>query len=195
MSGKYESPDELKPLERQLAALAPAGPRIERDRLMFLAGVASASPSGELEPRGTVALPRRMWPVATGAFAATSLALLVALFTRPAPQPQVVYVPAAPAPDNRVLPAHSPTEQPAEQSTVSAAPAERELPSPVIRSYATENYLRTRDVALRLGLDALGTSSRDGLSSPAPSYGDCLLSLSPTRSPDSPSPLDFLPRM
>src|SRR5262245_1377184 len=78
-------------VERALARVAPVPARIDRDRLMFLAGVASAS-SEPQPPTSDVQIPERhrgrspqhrsttsgsawQWPAATAALAATSLAL------------------------------------------------------------------------------------------------------------------------
>jgi len=185
-------PDELAAIERALAGVAPAPPRIARDRLMFLAGQASAEASGGHQPPGSVALSiddgpaeghptgkltlpaRQLWPASTAALAATSLALAIALLVRPAPQVQVVYrdrpvtVPA-------VAPQSPRSVQPPAPPLVAAA-ASRTPPS----DFSSHNYLRTRDVALRLGLDALGTfRSAGGDDSPVPTYRSLLESLSP----------------
>jgi hypothetical protein len=57
-----------------------------------------------------------------------------------------------------------------------------------------ENYLRTREVALRMGLDAIGRQP-SGSGQPAPTYGDMLLDLSGMKKPVSgdkpPSSLPF----
>jgi hypothetical protein len=162
---------------------------------MFLAGAASVVPqqaSGRREPPdgaatsldggpeqvhpiGKLTLPARLaWPAATAALAATSLALAIALLVRPTPAERIVYLPqpvrneAAPAaPDLDQQPV-----QPAALATISRSP-QREVPA--------GNYLHTRDVALRLGLDALGSLPGGGQAdSPPATYRSLLDALSPT---------------
>jgi hypothetical protein len=208
MSRQHENDrsDELAPaeqaaIERALAAVTPAPPRIDRDRLMFLAGAASAiggasaTASGGRQPPGDFATPidgdaerrdttgkltlpaRLIWPASTAALAATSLALAIALLVRPAPQVQVVYH-HRPVTAPAVAPQSPLSVQPPAPSLVAAA-ASRTPPS----EFSSHNYLRTRDVALRLGLDALGTfPSAGGDDSPVPTYRSLLESLSPVRS-------------
>jgi hypothetical protein len=69
------------PLEAQLAALRPRTDRIDRDRLMFLAGRASVSPSDVVSARRL-----RMWQALAGAMAVTTAALVAVLALRPATQ-------------------------------------------------------------------------------------------------------------
>ena len=208
MSRQHENDrsDELAPaeqaaIERALAAVAPAPPRVARDRLMFLAGAASASVISDSrlsppEPRTLnpdVLTPAKgsgfrvqrasLWPVTSAALAATSLTLAIALLMRPAPQIQVVYRDwpvTAPA----VAPQSPLSVQPPAPPLVAAA-ASRTPPS----DFSSHNYLRTRDVALRLGLDALGTfPSAGGDDSPVPTYRSLLESLSPRPRAASQSP-------
>jgi hypothetical protein len=76
----WQLPDELKSLEAQLSALRPREDRLARERLIFLAGQASA-----LE----LASPRRTWtahptwPAAFAAMTALAATLLGLLVTRP----------------------------------------------------------------------------------------------------------------
>lgn len=127
---------------------------------MFLAGVASATPgSAGVSPSQTRAW---LWPASTAALAATSLALAMALLVRPEPPQRIVYL-----------------DRPA---TNPAAPLAPRMPEPPLvaraivgRSAPTElpanNYVRSRDVALRLGLDALGSPAIGGGGNlPAPTY-------------------------
>lgn len=166
-------PGEQRQIERRLAALAPAPAQLNRDRLMFLAGQASGgreSPDADAFPKVDACdasevirkqtLPARgrssgrhgLWPAATMTLGATSLALLVALIARP--QPQVVYR------DREVLVVqpHKLAEQ--QRTPVAEASAVPITLAAVQRSGATsvptDNYVRTRDVALRMGLDAIG---------------------------------------
>ena len=117
---------ELKSLEAQLAALRPRSDRLDRDRLMYLAGRESALSDGRraggegdspifASPLrggpakiGTVPLRRLAgraarwaWPSMTAAMTAVSAVLAVLLFTRPN-VPQIVTEPAAPGGDQIV---------------------------------------------------------------------------------------------
>ena len=199
MSHEFENhePQELKAVEQALAAVAPAAPRLDRDRLMFLAGAASAQASGGREPpeaidanlagnscNATEGVPynartRRglFWPAATTALAATSLALAIALLNRPAPAEKIVYR------DREVLVAAAAPNAPSSVTPQTAVPKAHggpflAAPAAVIPA---DNYVRTRDVALRLGLDALGTRPAVGGSaeSPAPTYRSLMEALSP----------------
>src|SRR5687767_6318887 len=91
-----ENPHDLKPVEQTLAAFAPRAPQLDRDRLMFLAGAESVQGSGFGVQGSGVTVPvitksrgSWVWPAATAAMAATSLALAVALFLRPEPRVQI----------------------------------------------------------------------------------------------------------
>lgn len=194
MSREYEhhQSDELEAIERALAALAPAPPRVDRDRLMFLAGqasvIADSRPSAP-EPRTlnpNALIPAKgsgfrvqwgsLWPATSAALAATSLSLAIALLMRPAPQIQVVYRDQPVAVPGAAVQSPLPVQPPA--PSLVAAAASRTPPSDL----SSHNYLRTRDVALRLGLDALGTfKSAGGDDSPVPTYRSLLESLSPAR--------------
>ena len=193
---KYE-PDEMtaqeqSAIERALATVAPAPPRIDRERLMFLAGAASATAesqnategvpySADLRPLTSGADWR--WPAATVALAATSLALAIALLIRPTPAERIVYV-AQPVraadqaiPEDKTVRPSSEVPQIAQATTGKLALA---------ASVPQHNYLRSRDVALRLGLDALGTLPSGGDSDePSPTYRSLLESLSPSSPPVS----------
>lgn len=184
-------PDSLTPVEQALAGFAPSAPRLDRDRLMFLAGQASAegresgigSRKADVYPPSNVGA--RLWPAATAALAVTSLALLIALVARPAPQPQIVYLdrpPIAEASDATKQPA-SPAARGSVAETALQGPASR-LAAARLPAIPEDNYLRSRDVALRLGLDALGSGpGAVGDSRPAPTYRDLLETLSVSSSP------------
>jgi hypothetical protein len=90
MSHEENRPEDLKALEAALAALVPRGDRLQRDRLMFLAGRAAASRPGAAVSR------RWAWPAAFSAMTAVAASLLVMLVTRPGPQivERIVEVPA-----------------------------------------------------------------------------------------------------
>jgi len=116
-------------LEQALAALRPASAKIDRDRLMFLAGRTSARRRS------------RLWQCAAGALAvALAAALSAALYARPAPREveRVVYVTVARPP---AVPAEAP-----------AAPIATPEPG---RWRGEPYYLKLRDEVLAKGLDAL----------------------------------------
>jgi hypothetical protein len=87
----WDLPTELKSFEARLAALSPRGDRLDRERLMFLAGQASM----ECTPRSNWAsarspLEHKAWPAAftlMSAVAASLLAILVTEMDVSAPSP------------------------------------------------------------------------------------------------------------
>jgi len=93
MSQEENQPEDLKALEAALAALVPRGDRLDRDRLMFLAGQAAGS-----QPRA--ARHRWAWPAAFSAMTAAAASLLVIVAARPGPQivERIVEVPVPAAP-------------------------------------------------------------------------------------------------
>jgi len=81
-SEEFQLPAELAALEEQLAELAPAAVRVDRDRLMFAAGRAAAVAARSEEPgaRSENALPLRwFWPAATALTTAASIFLAAML--------------------------------------------------------------------------------------------------------------------
>ena len=72
-SDQYELPAELAALENSLAAMMPLMPRVDRDQLMFAAGMARSEARGA---RGK----KWLWPAATALATAASLLLAVALW-------------------------------------------------------------------------------------------------------------------
>jgi hypothetical protein len=201
MSHEHEKqqPEELAAIERALAACTPAPPRVDRDRLMFQAGLASAMASGgrespagfvgeKIQPIGKLTHPARLWPAATAALAATSLALAIALWARPEPKQQIVYL-------DRVITVTAP-------AVAIAAPAQalEQQPATALAARSTSlasssnNYLHTREVALRLGLDALGRPQSGQDRERASTYGDWLESLFPPAAVDG-HKLDQFPQM
>lgn len=105
------SPDEkpisdLTALEAALASLAPRADGLDRERLMFLTGQASAAPP----PSARV----RMWQAAFAAMTAVAASLLVALVVQPRPQAVERLVPVATEPNApRLIPAdHEPAPLP-----------------------------------------------------------------------------------
>jgi hypothetical protein len=110
--------------------------------------------------------------------------LAVALLVRPTPQPQIVYR------DRPVIAEPTPNDSPpaaaghriAQQTT---PPASRVAESPPIQS----GYLKTRRVALRIGIDGLGTPA-SGVETASPAtYLDLLKALAgaPAAGPAEPA--------
>lgn len=84
--GAERSP-QLQALEAQLAALRPREDRLDRERLMYLAGQASVG--GVVAPR--LHEPRRWaWPASLGALAGAAAAAVAILLARPVPTTDVV---------------------------------------------------------------------------------------------------------
>jgi hypothetical protein len=85
--------NELADIQTALSSLTPVGSRIQRDRLLFLAGRASADVASLHRPR----LATWLWPCATAAslLVATALGSLWVVGGRPEVIERVVYVPAA----------------------------------------------------------------------------------------------------
>lgn len=156
MSYEHENQNRLSPLEQTLGGFVPAAPRVDRDRLMFLAGQASAGPS--VVGSRSVGGRSWYWPASSAVLAATSLALAIALVTRPAPQPLIVQVPApAPVQPSEAVPAPVTPREP--------APAPRQWALTAAQPAAGESYVKSRELALRMGLDALGAPRSSGSSS------------------------------
>jgi len=84
--------DELAAFEAALASLSPAESRIDRDRLMYLAGRVSGASAGAKPPRGGP-LRASLWPVATAASLLAAVTV-VAMFLGRGPRvvEKVVYV-------------------------------------------------------------------------------------------------------
>lgn len=203
-SDHSEIPDDLKHVEQSLAAMSPRPPQVDRDRLMFLAGAAAAGNQGPGASGQTPLMVAQrsswLWPAATAALGATSLALAVALVVRTSAPPQIVYVDRPAPPIVQAAATPGPVQEstaPAEQ--IAAAPAARvqrnELPQ-----IPVNNYVRARDVALRMGLDALGgPRSSGGGTTAAMTYFDWLAEQrAPAADADQPGDepvADVLPRM
>jgi len=169
-----------------LSGVSPSAPHIDRDRLMFLAGQASVQGSefrvqdSESEKVHARQNARWFWPASTAALAATSLALALALLARPVAGPQVVYI-------ERPEPVDTSTRKAESTAVVAALP----VPAGTLKvglTVPSDNYLRTREVALRMGLDAIGAPRAGGPASAiAPTYGNLLQGLDETqrRSPEA----------
>lgn len=176
-SGRDEHQD-LNAFEAALAALAPRSERLNRERLMFLAGQASlpAARGGR----------RWAWPAAFGAMTAVAAGLLLAVVIR-APQAGpagVAPLAAASAPEADVAAVGG------ERPKVPPSPDQAPRPRPLLggpgswvalclapwekRSAASrrpaESYLQLRDQVLSQGLDAWpqppGAAVADGAAAP-----------------------------
>jgi hypothetical protein len=161
MSQPQDRPEDgLTAFEADLGALSPAPHRLDRDRLMYLAGRSSA-----LGRRATAI--RRAWPAIAAGLALVSLGEAALLVTRADPEPRVVervvYLPApAPSPSPIGPPealASTAAEEPADPDPVvilhrSPPPDDRrgvaDAKGPIGLSPA---WLRRHDY--RLGIDAL----------------------------------------
>jgi len=146
-----EFSEDLSELERTLRSLRPASPQLDRDRLMFLAGQASAAPLSAtvkaLRPRAAI-----FWPSATAAMTLVSLGLGMTLALRP---PTIVErVVQVPAPVRVVQEITLPDPKPAR---IESSNAVAEAPSRQSKTVATVSgggqYLRLRDQAIAHGID------------------------------------------
>jgi hypothetical protein len=166
----------LDAFERALSQFTPAPPSIDRDRLMFVAGQAST----QYSVLSTKYLGRSwLWPAATTALAATSLALAFSLVVRPSPPPTIVHR-DRPQSEPQASPASQLVSLPQNQPAF-VAPKDDRSQFP-----ATSTYFKERDVALRMGLDAIGSPAYSSQPADASTYRDLWLGfISATPSPDS----------
>jgi hypothetical protein len=133
------SDPELSPIESALGSLVPARSRIDRDRVMFLAGQAAARPSTS---------GRRAWLSIAASLLLIALGEAALLARRP--PPRVV---------ERVVVVHEPATAPVDpgaERAVAQAPASRPTESP--RSLGHTPYERLAGQVLRYGLDGLPAS-------------------------------------
>jgi hypothetical protein len=145
-----ELPDELKIVEDVLRQLTPRASQLDRDRLMYLAGRASAMNSADA--RGsygfvrTVALVRRnWWPVATAALVVVSITLGGLLVRATSKGERVVYV--ALEGGNEIN----------DRLVAESFPAGNFRASTVLTNQ-DGNYLELRNLVLNRGMDALPKS-------------------------------------
>jgi hypothetical protein len=167
-----------------LRRLSPTQPQIDRDRLMFLAGRASAvgestqysvlstGCSGDLyhpvRTRATTGYGNLLWPAAASVLAATSLGLAITIAVRAVPSPPLIVV-------REAAPAQGDADAHAAQSPKDVVPSRRIVAPPVVAAALApgENYLRTREVAFRMGLEALGSPGTT-LRTDVPTYREML---------------------
>ncbi|MBM4092251.1 MAG: hypothetical protein FJ276_22910 [Planctomycetes bacterium] len=180
MAEEQDRQDDLNALEAALAALTPRSDGLNRDRLMFLAGQASAAERNGGSAGGVESGTRlRHWslPAAFVAMTGVAACLLVALVARPPlvverVVERIVEVPAAPTGARLAL------EQRRDRDTLIAetqAPAPRRFveqpsvwfalllatfardPSAALSSADASSYLRLRDRAFSQGLEGWTT--------------------------------------
>jgi hypothetical protein len=194
------NPAELAAVETTLRALVPIPARLDRDQLMFSAGAASVE-TQVAQGEQAVGLPQRprsyFWQMAAGLLGATSLALAAALLVRPQPAERIVYrtLPASPSAGgqdapNQIQPPSVVAAPRTGQPAVAAAPPTESLRDPL----SPDNYLRRREIALRMGLDAIGSPRSGGGGDNAPTYFDWLTGLSAAK-PGEGSPAIAPPSM
>lgn len=102
-AAEEDLPPELKAIEAELASLTPRTDRLDRERLIFLAGQQSVA-AGHIG--ATTRVRRWGWPAAFSAMTAVAASLLVALLLQGEPQVEVriVKVPVEPADNAQVVP-------------------------------------------------------------------------------------------
>ena len=166
-----EDVHDLSELEAALAALVPRAERLNRDRLMFLAGQASVeSKNGQPgSPASATARPRRRagwaWPAAFATMTGVAASLLVALAIRPAPQvterivERIVTAPAAPqepaaaVAQGRVEP-ESAVDSPAMLAALPDWLAWEPFPQPAVSTKHEPSYPELRKQVLLHGLES-----------------------------------------
>jgi hypothetical protein len=186
---------DCRELEQDLATLRPAAGAIDRDRLMFLAGRAVA----ERPCAGGMPLAKWLWPGATAVstLAATVLGLLLAVSHRPlivrepypyvppqhypAPLPQFAPqpggVPGAMMPDTM---ANQGTDDMSEQAQAVARARAAERVALARVDYVPRTtlppvgYVHKRQIALSLGVEALGSGTLAGGAEHPVSYRELL---------------------
>lgn len=130
---------QLNDVAAALAALAPQPPALDRDRLLFHAGRASA-------PRPW------FWRISAAATTSCAVVLAAVLILRPVPTPvdRVVYVQVAVPP---------PQPAPPKEDVPTPPPPSESEPSEPAYSWPTTPYTRLEDRLLRWGLDGLAEPS------------------------------------
>lgn len=160
----------LESFAASLAALSPHA-RLDRDRLMYLAGQASV---GQASVDQASRRPRPWaWPVACSAMTAVAACLLALLASRPEPKviERIVRVPVNTSVENIAGGQNAVAERQAAEESHVARP---ERPPREIR---TAKYLELRDRVLALGLDDWTTtngSSENRADSPPDNYRELL---------------------
>jgi hypothetical protein len=137
------------PIEQLLESFAPVGSAIDRDRLMFQAGMQAARTELRIQPPAAPAMRVRLWPIVSLISTAAALAMAVLLGQRP---------------ERLVIVEHVP-------GTVKTVPPQQDQPRPAPTDFVSTqmpsidrdtNYVLRRDRVLREGLDALAQNSQHG---------------------------------
>jgi hypothetical protein len=152
---EQDLPPELKAIEAELALLRPRTDRLDRERLIFLAGQQSVA-GGHLS--ATKHARRWGWPAAFAAMTAVAATLLVMLLLRPEPQVEVriVKVPVERRGNGEAAPAASAPTPPGEGPRHGPLP---ESPEPLPKPAAGSGLLAL------VGLDWAQLYDRDRLGS------------------------------
>jgi hypothetical protein len=181
MSNENDKSDSLGAIERALAGFSPAPPQIDRDRLMFFAGRANALANEQSQALMLPTRHNRLWPAATATFAATSLALAGVLAFQTASPPTIV---------RRDRPVSAPAAQ-FPQPAASLLANHFSLATPSIereQREASGDYLKIREIALRMGLDALGSQPYSAAPDKPTSYRDLWVGLTSASNSQSDKP-------
>jgi hypothetical protein len=159
---------DLKPLEAALGSLMPTASRIDRDRLMFLAGAASIDATASAETGENISaakagddcarLPRHwqhrffaaFWPLATAVLLLISIGLGALLAFRQ-PGERVVYVERQPTQDSQL---------PRSIASFGAPPVTAFTDRTIASASADASYLVLRQQVLRRGVAALDSTSQ-----------------------------------
>jgi hypothetical protein len=155
-------PVELKSFEAQLGALAPAAARLNRDRVMYLAGAAAAEVRARgndpavgapavavAPPHDFVDVKSTIWPIATAALALLSIGLATRLAWQDRQSPAVGSTRSA-ADSVRAADGGSHSDR---SQIANVVPIETTGSIPAAGDSAS--YLVLREKALRLGVDSL----------------------------------------
>lgn len=179
---------ELEAIERQLARLTPVAPRVDRDRLMYMAGIAAAAQPRGLghiaEPFG-LGVRRWLWPAATALMTAASLLLATMLVWQRRTYELALQSPAgsqqlagANASQTAVVPAIATSTAPSGSAAIVQVARSSVLqPKP--------GYLGIRYIALTHGVTAIETldrttgTHRDSIPQNEPTQRDLLRELLP----------------
>jgi hypothetical protein len=156
-------------LEAALGALVPRAERLNRDRIMFLAGQASVASNGQpVAPMGTIGPQHRAgwaWPAAFATMTGVAASLLVAMAIRPAPQvverivERIVTAPAAPqepaaAIAKRFVEPESVAPSPAVVAALPDWLAWEPFPQPAVKAEQELSYPELRRQVLLHGLES-----------------------------------------
>jgi hypothetical protein len=165
-------PSDLKPLEADLAALAPTTGALNRDELMYRAGweARAAARVPLAPPVRTFRAAPWLWPLTTAGLLLVSLTLGAILATRTDPEPRIVYVERQAIAKNEQTEPRSTTAQntaaqntPAPNATapnIAAHDSASVLPIAVTRRPGSgDHYLALRERMLAFGVEVLSTTT------------------------------------